>query len=142
MHVEQTAAVAAAPDVVWEALVDVERWPTWTPSMRRVRRLDDGPLAIGSRVRIKQPRLVPVVWTVTELEDGRSFSWAAEGAGVRSVASHAVRPMGAGTSEVRLTFDQTGPMAPLMGTLLGRLTRRYVRMEAEGLAAHLRAGHG
>ena len=139
MHVEQTAAVAAAPDVVWAALVDVERWPTWTRSMRRVHRLDDGPLAAGSRVRIKQPRLLPVVWTVTEVDEGRSFAWAADGAGVHSVASHEVRPMGGGTSEVRLTFDQTGPLAPVVDTLLGRLTRRYVRMEAEGLALHLRA---
>ena len=139
MHVEQTAAVAAAPEAVWEALVDVERWPTWTRSMQRVRRLDDGPLVPGSRVRIKQPRLLPVVWTVTELDEGRSFSWAAEGAGVRSVATHEVRPMGAGTSELRLTFDQTGPLAPVLDPFLSRLTRRYVRMEAEGLAQHLRA---
>ncbi len=137
MHVEQTAAVAAPAEAVWEALIDVERWPTWTRSMRRVQRLDDGALAVGSRVRIKQPRLVPVVWTVTELDPGRSFTWQAEGAGVRSEASHEVRAMGAGTSEVRLTFDQAGPLSPMVGALLGRLTRRYVRMEAEGLAQHL-----
>jgi uncharacterized membrane protein len=139
VHVEQTAAVAAPPEVAWDALVDVERWPTWTRSMRRVQRLDGGPLAVGSRVRIKQPRLVPVVWTVTELDEGRAFAWAAEGAGVRSVARHEVRPMGAGTSEVLLTFDQTGPMAPVLRAVLGGLTRRYVRMEAEGLASHLRS---
>jgi uncharacterized protein YndB with AHSA1/START domain len=136
--VEETAAVAAPVEAVWAALVDVERWPTWTRSMRRVRRLDEGPLAVGSRVRIKQPRLVPVVWTVTELDPGRSFTWEAESAGVRSRASHEVRAMGAGTSELRLTFDQTGPLSPVIGAVLGRLTRRYVRMEAEGLAQHLR----
>ena len=138
MHVEQSAAVAAPVEALWDALVDVERWPTWTRSMRRVKRLDDGPLAVGSRVRIKQPRLVAVVWTVTELDPGRSFTWAAEGAGVRSRATHEARAMGAGTSEVRLTFEQTGPLAPVVDAVLGRLTRRYVRMEAEGLAQHLR----
>ena len=142
MHVEQRAAVAATPQVVWDALADVERWPTWTRSMRRVQRLDEGPLAVGSRVRIKQPRLVPVVWTVTDLDAGRAFTWEAEGAGVRTVASHEVRAMGAGTSEVRLTLDQSGPLAPVMDRLLGRLTRRYVQMEAEGLAQHLRAAGG
>lgn len=142
MRVERTAAVAAPPEVVWDALIDVERWPTWTRSMRRVTRLDDGPLAVGSRVRIKQPRLVPVVWTVTELEPGRSFTWEAEAPGVRSVASHEVRPMGAGTSELRLVLDQSGPLSPAVSALYGRMTKRYVRMEAEGLANHVRGRTG
>jgi uncharacterized membrane protein len=134
VHVEETAAVAASAEAVWSALVDVEQWPTWTRSMRKITRLDEGPLSVGSRVRIKQPRLAPVVWQVTSLDPGRSFSWTVSTPGQTSVATHAVRPMGAGTSEVQLTFDQTGPLSPMLGVVLGNLTRRYVRMEAEGLA--------
>ena len=126
--------MAASAEAVWAALVDVERWPTWTRSMRKVTRLDDGPLTVGSRVRIKQPRLAPVVWQVTALDPGRSFAWTASTPGQTSVATHAVRPMGAGTSEVQLTFEQSGPFSPILGVVLGNLTRRYVRMEAEGLA--------
>jgi uncharacterized membrane protein len=137
VHVEQTAAVAASAEAVWAALVDVERWPTWTRSMQKVAQLDEGPLAVGCKVRIKQPRFMPVVWRVTELDPGRSFTWTSATPGQTAVATHAVRPMGAGTSEVHLTFDQSGALSPVLGLVLGNMTRRYVRMEAEGLARYV-----
>ena len=39
-----------------------------------VRRLDDGPLAVGSRVRVEQPRIPPTEYVVIELELNRSFT--------------------------------------------------------------------
>jgi len=36
--------------------------------MTSVERLDDGPITLGSRARVKQPGQRPAVWTVTELE--------------------------------------------------------------------------
>lgn len=137
MHHEETRAVAAPADVVWEILTDLERWPTWTRSMTSVE--PDGPLAVGMRARIKQPRLPEVTWTVTEVDPDRSFTWEATGGGVRTVASHQVSDGAAGTSSVTLTIDTTGTLAGVMGLLLGRMTRRYVAMEADGLA--LEAAH-
>ena len=52
---------------------DVERWPQWTESVTSVQRLEPGPLAMGSRARIKQPRLLRATWQVTAIEAGRSF---------------------------------------------------------------------
>jgi Polyketide cyclase / dehydrase and lipid transport len=48
-----TVRVAAAPQRVWEVLADVENWPSWTPSVTSITRLDGGPLRIGSKVKIK-----------------------------------------------------------------------------------------
>jgi hypothetical protein len=52
---------------------------------------------------------------------------------VPSRADHWIEPDGPGRSTVRLVFEQSGPLAPVLGMLAGRLTRRYVAMEAEGL---------
>lgn len=120
---------------VWEVLVDVSRWPEWTRSVRRVRRLDDGPLAVGSRTWLKQPRLPGTVWQVTELvelAERREFTWQARGGGVTTIGGHRLVATDDG---VRATFtiDQTGLLAPVVALLAARLTRAYVDMEARGL---------
>ncbi len=71
--------IEAPVEQVWEVLRDVERWPQWAPTVTLVRRLDDGPLAVGSRVRVEQPRIPPTEYVVTELEPSRSFTWVATG---------------------------------------------------------------
>ncbi len=71
--------VEAPVEQVWEVLGEVERRPEWAPTVTSVRRLDGGPLAVGSRVRVEQPRIPATVYVVTELEPSRSFTWVATG---------------------------------------------------------------
>ena len=133
MHTEVTFPVAAPADRVWAVLSDVERWPTWTASMSQV--VLDGPLEVGAVAKIRQPKLPATAWTVTEVVPGRSFSWESKAPGSRAVGEHEITPTGDDTCEVRLMLDQTGPLGSLVGLLYRGLTRRYVQMEADGLAA-------
>lgn len=135
---EEQVVVQAPPEAVWPLLEDVERWPTWTASMREVTLLDPGPLAVGSRVRVRQPRLPATVWTVQELREGRSFAWGSSSPGMRTVGDHRVEPHPQG-SLVTLTLRLTGPAAPVSALLFGSLVRRYVRMEGAGLTQRAEA---
>ena len=130
---ETSVAVDAPAERVWAVLVDVERAPEWTASMSDVKLLGDGPLAVGSRVRIKQPRLPPVVWEVTSLDPGRSFSWRAGGPGFTTIGEHRVAAEGPGRATATLGIRRSGPLATVGDRLFGRVDRRYVTMEAEGL---------
>jgi len=48
--------------VVWRMLGEVEAWPELTSSVRSIVRVDPGPLHVGQRLRISQPRLPTTVW--------------------------------------------------------------------------------
>lgn len=135
-----TTDVAAPPDDVWRFFVDVEHWPELTESVDEVRRVDEGPLRVGSEAVIKQPRLRRARWTVTELEPGRSFTWQSAAPGVTTVGGHAVEPNDHG-STITLFLRQTGPLAGVVDRLLGSRVERYLSMEIEGFRRAAEAAH-
>lgn len=128
--------IDAPTDRVWAVLVDVARWPEWTPTVDSVERLDDGPFGVGSRARLRQPRLGQAVWEVTEVVDGRSFTWEAKGPGLKTIARHDMVPDGAG-SKVTLSIEQTGPMGAVAARVWRKLTQRYIELEAASLDARV-----
>jgi uncharacterized membrane protein len=121
---------------VWEVLSDVARWPEWTPTVDSVERLDDGPFDVGSRAKIRQPKLPQAVWEVTELARGKSFTWEAKGPGMKTIGRHKVLPDGAG-STVTLSIEQAGPMGAVAALVWRKLTQRYIELEAESLDARV-----
>ena len=125
--------IEAPAERVWPVIEDVERWPEWTSSMTSVEIVGGGPFAEGTQAKVKQPKLPAAVWTVTRHDPPRSFRWEATSVGLRSMGDHAVRPAGEARSVATLTFEQRGPLGALTGLLFGRLIRRYVDIEAEGL---------
>lgn len=133
MHIEERIDIAAPAERVWAVMSDVERWPTWTPTVASLDVLGPRPFSVGSRARIRQPRLPTAVWTVTLLEPPRYFEWRNRSPGILSVAGHRVEPTGAGTSRVTLTFGWSGWLAPVIRLVYGKLGRQYVRTEAESL---------
>jgi hypothetical protein len=133
MRTEETIDIAATPEAIWTVLMDVEHWHEWTESITSLSYLEGPPLRHGSRVRARQPRLPAAVWTVTSLEPNQQFTWESSSMGINLVATHRLDTLEAGRTRVTLSVDQSGPLAWLGNLIFGRLGRRYVRMEAEGL---------
>lgn len=126
--------IGAPPERVWAVYTDLVRWPEWTASVTAVTLLDPGPPHLSQRVRIKQPKLPTAVWTVTELDEGRSWTWTATAPLVKTVATHTVEPHENGTL-MSATIEQSGPLGKLIGKVAAGLTDRYLLMEAEGVKA-------
>jgi uncharacterized protein YndB with AHSA1/START domain len=78
VKVDIETRIARPPAVVFDALIDVEHYPQWliASGIVRVERLDPGPLAVGSRLRISQTvagRSTVLDGSVTVLTPGAAF---------------------------------------------------------------------
>jgi carbon monoxide dehydrogenase subunit G len=126
--------IVAPPQRVWQVMIDVDHWHEWTPSITSVKRLGGKPMAVGTRVAIRQPKFPAAIWKVTEIEPGTSFTWTSVGLGFRAVGRHAVEPTAAGT-RAQLSLEFHGIFANAFGRLTKNITERYIAFEASGLKA-------
>jgi len=131
-HFDTSVMIDAPCERVWAIMCDTERWAEWTSSITSVQPLESGPLALGRRYRIRQPKVPPATWTVTELDDGRSFAWVTGTPLAWVKGRHLVESAGAAT-RVTLTLDFFGPLGPAVAWLTRGLNQRYIALEAGGL---------
>jgi carbon monoxide dehydrogenase subunit G len=130
---EITVEIAAPCAHAWAVITDVERWPEWTPTVTRIERIDSGPLRVGSRTRVIQPKLRPAIWEVTTLDADRGvFDWVARNPGIRVIAHHVVKAIDSG-SRATLSIEFAGILGPLMARLFRKLNEEYVTTEANSL---------
>lgn len=134
MRIENSIDIAAPIDRVWDLTLDVESWPDHSPTFTSIERLDDRPIAVGSKARIKQPAQRAKVWTVTELEDQKRFAWATRSMGTVMTGSHHLAEREDGTMHT-LAVDIEGPLAPVIGLLIRRPIRNAIAKENQGFKA-------
>jgi uncharacterized membrane protein len=141
MRIDHALEIQASSQEVWSVLIDVERWPEWTPTMETVRRLDDGPFRLGSSASIKQPQLPEAVWRVTAFTPGRQFTWETHVRGMRMIGSHELVDSPAGCTS-RLMLEVSGLLAWILWPLVRRNSRRAMETENSRLAERYRgSGH-
>ena len=131
MRVQHALEIEASIERLWELTVAVEDWPTFTPTVSSVTRLDDGPLQVGSRARLKQPGQPARVWTVTELEPQRCFAWSTRLLGSTVTGIHELSAAGSHTKN-SLIVEVTGWTSGLVGTLLRNSIAKAIAKENEG----------
>jgi hypothetical protein len=132
MEFRSSVRIAAPIGVVWPILADVRRWPAWAETFELVEPQTDEPLGPGAIVLIRQPRLPPGYWTVTDWRPFESFAWATRRPGVVVTAHHELLAQESGCIFAqRLRFR--GPLGILVAAFGRKLIRAYMRTEAAGL---------
>jgi hypothetical protein len=139
MNFQDGITIRADRQRVWAVYSDVERWSEWTDSITSVERLTGTGVEVGTRVRIRQPRLPTAVWEVTVHDPGVSWTWTSKAPGITTVAWHRLLEQVDGSVRVEQGIEQRGPLGWLVGRLYAGLTRRYLAMEAAGLKARCEA---
>jgi carbon monoxide dehydrogenase subunit G len=137
------AIIQASPAAIWQVLADVERWPTWTPTVLSVEPLapngsNDG-LRIGARYRVTQPKLRPAIYEVTERVPQQAFTWVQKGPGATMIAEHRLTASDHAGTEVEISFATQGLLGALAGRMYSKLIADYVRTEARSLKQHCEA---
>src|SRR4051795_3007386 len=136
MITQTDVEIEAFPSAIWDIYADVERWPDWTASIKSVVGLDGPEIAVGHRFEIRQPRFPKLVWVVTAVEPGASWTWRVKSLGATTTASHELESSGDRTI-VRQRIEQRGPIGATVALMTRRLTKRYLKMEGEGLRSRV-----
>jgi len=141
MTIEDRIKINAPIKQVWKTTIDVNSWAEWTPTVTWIKRVDEGPFRVGSTAYIKQPGLPTTLWTVTEMSEGREFTWMAKVLGMQFSATHLLEPAGDETT-CTLRLRVNGLMAVLLGPLICVQLRKALAQENAGLKTKCEAVGG
>lgn len=130
-RIEHSLDIAAPAERVWALTVDVAGWPRLTPAtVTSVTRLEDTPLSVGSRTRIKQPGQRPTVWTVDRLDEPNRFRWSAKVGTISMVADHRIESTAAGCRN-HLSIELGGFGSGLLARIAGERIKATIATENE-----------
>ena len=133
MRFEQSIEIDAPQQRVWDVLTDLEAWPQRIETVDVVELVTPAPLGVGSRVRLKQPRLPEGIWEVTVWDAPSFFEYRQRSTGVTSVAGHRVEALAEGRSRLTLNLEMRGPLVAVVAVFFRDLTNRYMTLEAQGM---------
>jgi len=145
-HIVEHLSVPVPPSVAFDYVADFTRTAVWDPMISSSRRLDTGPLVVGSSFAVdlrlgSGERTIPLVYTITVLEPSRRVVLETSGWWYRGRDDIGVEP-GPSTSSAVVRWDATfalrGPLA-LLDPLLAKGFRTVATKAIAGLARELAA---
>jgi uncharacterized membrane protein len=133
MRFEHSIDIDAPQQRVWDVLSDLEAWPQRIETVDAVELLTPAPVGVGSRVRLKQPKLPEGTWEVTVWDAPSYFEFGQKSGGLTDVAGHRVEALEAGRSRLTLTLEMRGLLVAVVALFYKDLTNRYMTIEAQGM---------
>ena len=133
MRFEETIDIDAGQQRVWDVLSDIEEWPRRVETVDVTELLTPAPVAKGSRVRLKQPKLPESTWDITVWEPPSYFEMHSKSGGGTSVAGHRVEPLEESRSRLTLSVDMQGWLVSVFGRFSQGMTTRYMTSEAQDI---------
>ena len=130
-------AIAATPTQVWRVLADIEAWPSWSASFAAIEA--DDTASEPSAYRVDQPPLPHALWTITDWQPERGFTWQTRGASSLLAAEFTVTTRGSAT-HVTQDLHWSGPMAWMARATYGPVGLRYADEHLRALAQRCDGG--
>jgi uncharacterized protein YndB with AHSA1/START domain len=123
--------IAATPEVAWEVLTAIARWPSWNPAVKSAS--FDGEVDEGAAFHWKAGPGT-ITSTIQDVEPPRRIAWTGTSFGIRAIHVHTFEPQAGGT-RVRTEESYDG----LVARLLRRRLQSVLDTTLEGELQHLKA---
>jgi uncharacterized protein YndB with AHSA1/START domain len=123
--------IAAAPEVAWDVLTAIDRWPAWNPGVKSA--TFEQALVEGSQFRWKSGPAT-ITSTIVDVHQPWRIAWTGRSIGLQATHVHTFVPRD-GWTLVRTEESLGGPLASL---LRGRLQKTVDAALEDGLH-HLKA---
>ena len=116
MRFSASVEINAAPEKAWSLVNNVEQWPEWIPSLKKIERVTEGPLGVGSRVLVVARSLITVnlLMTVTEFTAGRRVVMEGKVLGVSMTRYYELEPLGQNRTKLTAGGEVSGILAFLV----------------------------
>jgi carbon monoxide dehydrogenase subunit G len=141
-RIRETLQVPISPEQAFDHLADFTTTASWDPGISAARRLDDGPLGVGSRFQVRSkigPATVPLVYEITHYDRPNRLVLHTKGRLHEGEDDVRFAPSGDGTEVTwNAMFRVRGP-GLLLDPALGVGFRRVGAKAVEGLERSLRA---
>jgi len=121
----------------WPLFENVEDWPRWIPSVKKIEKVSKGPFGVGSKVRViaKSTIIVNLLLTITEFVPGRRVAMEGKVLGTRMTRYYALEPMNQKKTRLTAGGEVSGLLAWLVcrgGQKLSEEVVQALKKEIEG----------
>lgn len=96
MRFSSSAEIDSPVEKVWALIDKLEEWHEWMPSIKKIEKVSEGPLSVGSKLAVtaRVSRLtVNLVMTITEFVPERSVTMQGKAMGTRLTRFYALEPV-------------------------------------------------
>ena len=129
MKFSASVEINAAPEKAWALVKNVEEWPSWIPSLKKIEKVCEGPLGVGSQVLVvaKSAITVNLLMTITEFVPGRSVVMEGKVLGVRMKRYYEMEPVAQNKAKLTAGGEVSGLLAFLVRRGGQRLSKEIVQ---------------
>lgn len=113
MRFESSIEISASAEKVWALIDKLEEWPQWMPSIKKIERVSQGPLAVGSQLSVTAKvsgLTVTLLMTITEFVPERNVVMEGKALGTKLTRFYTLEPVN-GKSKVTIGGDVSGVLA-------------------------------
>lgn len=125
--VDVSFTVCAPPEVAWNHLGDIEKWPSWAKHIRSVTKSPPGPLSAATMGNIVLANGVTSTFRMTEFDPPCRWKWVGPFLGSDVHYDHVFEPGTGGTTTIRFIVDASGVSVFFLGWLFGAIYRNNLK---------------